>query len=342
VLKKHILTMLFMCVTYFGFSQQEPTLSQYMLSTYDYNPGYAGLSNNLCASLFYRQQWLGMKGVGVATADASGASTDGSGKKSLSPYNIHFVADMPIKFLHGGIGLEVSTATAAQFSDVFIKVGYAYHMQTSIGTVGMGIQAQLCSKTIDWTSFFPDQQSDPIISGKTKENDGAFLADAGIGFYLRGNLNYFVGLSFNNIIGSRKEDIGYSTMRHMVLNGGYSFTFPDLPKIEFSPMTRLTFVLPGNADVRYQTGIYWDLSMLATFNKQFYGGVSYRLKDAVSFLVGFNLPQAPLRIGVCYDVATTRIVKESLIGGSLELSVRYCFAIETDRNNSSYKNSRYL
>ncbi|MDR1974683.1 MAG: PorP/SprF family type IX secretion system membrane protein [Bacteroidales bacterium] len=325
------MAVLFSSTAYLGLGQQEPTLSQYMLATYNYNAGYAGLSNSLCASLFYRQQWIGMRG-------ATNAETDK--KSSLSPYNVHLVADMPIRFLHGGIGLEVSTTTAAQFSDVFIKVGYAYHLQTSIGTIGMGIRAQFCNKTIDWGQFFPETQGDYVLSGKTKENNSAFLADAGIGFYLKGNLNYSVGLSFNNIIGSSKEDIGFTTTRNMVLSGGYSFTLPDLPKIEFSPVTRLTFILPGNADRRQNSAIYWDVSFLATFNKLFYGGLSYRLQDAVSVLFGMNIQQ--FQFGVCYDISTTKIIKASAIGGSLELSVRYCFAIETDRHNSSYKNSRYL
>jgi type IX secretion system PorP/SprF family membrane protein len=322
--------MLFASTVYIGFGQQEPTLSQYMLSTYDYNAGYAGLSNTLNATVFYRQQWVGMKGAMSA-----------EGKKSnLSPYNAHVIAEMPVRFLHGGIGLEVTSTTAAQFSDVFIKIGYAYHLQTSFGVIGMGIQAQLCNKTIDWASFFPEQQGDLVITGKTKENNGAFLADAGIGFYLKGNLNYNVGIAFNNIVATRKEDIGFSTMRNIVINGGYSFTLPDLPKIEFSPMTRLTFVLPGNADIKYHTGIYWDLSILATFNRQFWAGLSYKMQDAVSVLAGFNIQQ--FQIGVSYDIATTKIIKASMIGGSLELSLRYAFAIETDRHNSSYKNSRYL
>jgi type IX secretion system PorP/SprF family membrane protein len=322
---------IFAATAYYGFSQQEPTLSQYMLSTYNYNAGYAGLSNALNATLFYRQQWIGMKGA---------VSAETGKKSNLSPYNAHVIAEMPIRFLHGGIGLEVSSTTAAQFSDVFIKVGYAYHLQTSFGVIGMGVQARFCNKTIDWASFFPEQQGDPVITGKTKENNSAFLADAGIGFYLKGNLNYNVGIAFNNIIASRKEDIGFSTMRSMVLNGGYSFIFPDLPKVEFSPATRLTFILPGNADVKYQTGIYWDLSMLATFNRQFWAGVSYRMQDAVSVLAGFNIKQ--LQIGVSYDIATTKIIKASVTGGSLEVSIRYSFAIETDKYNSSYKNSRYL
>ncbi|MDR0618486.1 MAG: PorP/SprF family type IX secretion system membrane protein [Bacteroidales bacterium] len=331
-IKQSLVMSLFVVTTYWGFSQQEPTLSQYMLSTYDYNAGYAGLSNTLNATIFYRQQWIGMRGA---------VSAETGKKSSLSPYNAHAIAEMPIKFLHGGIGLEVSTTTAAQFSDVFIKVGYAYHLQTSFGVIGMGVRAQFCNKTIDWASFTPEQSSDPVITGKTKENNSAFLADAGIGFYLKGNLNYNVGIAFNNIIASRKEDIGFSTMRNMVLSGGYSFTFPDMPKVEFSPVTRLTFILPGNdGRQKYYTGVYWDLSLLATFNRQFWTGLSYRMKDAVSVLAGFNFRQ--LQIGVSYDISTTKLIKVSAIGGSLEISVRYAFSIETDKYNPSYKNSRYL
>lgn len=64
-------------------AQQNVQFTQYMLNTLSYNPGFAGLSNGLCASALYRQQW--------------GNIYDGTGedKTRVSPWNILVLADAP-------------------------------------------------------------------------------------------------------------------------------------------------------------------------------------------------------------------------------------------------------
>jgi len=85
-----------------------------------------------------------------------------------------------------------------------------------------------------------------------------------------------------------------------------------------------------------------DLSLVGFFDRKYWGGLTYRLGDAVALLGGLNLQQFPLQVGVAYDLATSWMLKSSKIGGSFEIFVRYAFNLSVDRIPQSYKNSRFL
>lgn len=301
----------------FLFAQQEGNqLTQFMHTTYSYNAGYAGLSNGISLSLLHRQQWLGMGRGG------------GNGKK-IAPNSTLLLADMPLKVLKGGIGLEVASFNTAYFRDIVVKLGYAYHLQTSFGTIGMGVRAQLESRGLDYSKFEPENTADRILTGKQKEN--GMYGDVGVGFYLLGNANYFVGIAVNNLVAHRSSKIAYRPSRYIAVNGGYSFSFKSLPKVEFTPSAYL------ETDF---SCVSWSLAVMGTFNKRFWAGLSYRFEDAVSILAGVNI--AKLQIGASYDITASRFIKASTIGGAFEITVRYCFGLEGERVNTEYKNARYL
>lgn len=297
-------------------AQQEGNqLTQFMLNTYSYNAGFAGLSNGICVSALHRQQWTGIG--------------KGADEKGIAPNSTILLADMPLKVLKGGIGLEVASFNAAYFRDIHVKIGYTYHLQTSFGTIGMGVRAQLESKGLDFTKFKPENASDRILTGKQKEN--GMYGDVSIGFYLRGNANYYVGIAANNLISHKSEKISYRPQRFIAVNGGYSFSFPSLPKVEFTPTAYL--------ETDFKT-VSWSLAFMGTFNKRFWAGLSYRFEDAVSILAGMNI--AKLRIGVSYDISASKFIKASSIGGAFEVFVKYCFGLEGEKVNTEYKNARYL
>ncbi|MEG1763224.1 MAG: type IX secretion system membrane protein PorP/SprF, partial [Bacteroidales bacterium] len=60
----------------------------------------------------------------------------------------------------------------------------------------------------------------------------------------------------------------------------------------------------------------------------------------VTILAGVNIKQ--FRIGVSYDINATNATFKSAPGGSLEISLKYCFKLDADKVNTNYKNSRYL
>ena len=89
---KKIYFLFFTLYSFAVFSQQEAQFTQNIYTILPYNPGFAGISDAICASSLYRQQWSGFK-------EKDGTST--------SPQDILFMVDAPISFLHGGVGLSV-------------------------------------------------------------------------------------------------------------------------------------------------------------------------------------------------------------------------------------------
>lgn len=298
-------------------AQQNVQFTQYMLNTLSYNPGFAGLSNGLCASVLYRQQW--------------GNIYDGTGedKTRVSPWNILVLADAPVKVLKGALSMEIMSDNIGYFSDITFKFGYAYHLQTSFGKIGLGVQGAFLNKKAKYSNFKPETSGDPVLDGKGDES--AFFGDVSVGAYLQGSRDYFVGVSVSRIIPQHNEDLGYRIQCPLVtVNGGYNFGFPSLPKVQFTATGFL------QTDFK---AVDWSLSALATFNRLFWTGLSFRM-DAVSVLAGVNISK--FRIGLAYDIATTRLIKASAMGGSLEVFVKYCFSLDADKVNTEYKNARYL
>lgn len=301
-----------------GHAQQEGNqMTQFMHNTYSYNPGFAGLSNGICTSVLHRQQWIGIgKGLDESV-------------KITAPNSTIIMAHMPIRAIKGGIGVEIASFNASLFRQTYVKAGYAYHLQTSFGVIGMGIRAQLQTLGMDG-DFNPRDEGDPIITDIQESETGVY-GDVSVGFYLQGNGGYFVGIAANNLISHKSQKIAYQPSRTFVLHGGYTFSFPSLSKIEFTPSTYL--------ETDFAT-FNWSIAMTGTFNKRFWAGLSYRLQDAVSILGGVNIGK--LQLGLAYDITASRFIRASKMGGAFEVSVKYCFGLEGDNTNTEYKNARYL
>ena len=75
------------------------------------------------------------------------------------------------------------------------------------------------------------------------------------------------------------------------------------------------------------------------YNNKYWGGLSYRLQDAVVVLAGINI-SGGLSIGYSYDLPTTRIITVS--SGSHEVLVMYSFEYMFGKRTSRYKSIRIL
>ncbi len=298
-------------------AQQTAQFTQTMLTTLSYNPGFAGLSNGLCVSGLYRQSW--------------GAIYDGAAENrtKVNPWCGLLLVDAPVKALKGALSAEVLTDNIGFFKDVSFKLGYTYHLRTSIGHIGIGAQGVFLNKKATYSKFDGKVGGDPTFTGKGDES--ALLGDVTVGAYLQGSRDYFAGVSMSHLVPQYNENFGYRVQGpHLYLNGGYNFSFPELPKIQF---TASGFM---QTDFRC---VDWSISGLASFNRQFWGGLSVRM-DALSLLAGLNISK--LRVGVAYDVNLNKMIKASTMPGSLEVFFKYCFKLDTDKMNTVYKNARYL
>ena len=84
-----------------------------------------------------------------------------------------------------------------------------------------------------------------------------------------------------------------------------------------------------------------DLNALVEYNKLVWGGVTYRVQDAVAILAGVHIPQLPgLKLGISYDVTTSALGDHS--SGSLEFMIKYCTNIVSPPKREVYHSVRFL
>lgn len=314
IMRSKIFTLLLLlfCANTFVFAQQEAQFSQFMFNTMAINPGYAGSNGAICLNAFARQQWLGFK-------DADGSNT--------APQTFLFSIDAPIKFLHGGLGAVVTKDKIGFEDNTSVKLAYAYRVNIGSGFLGIGAEGVFIDKKIDFSKFKPIDPADPLLLNPSKQSN--FYTDFAFGVYYNVPGKFYTGISAINL--SEPEGLNYKLKRTYYISGGYEYVLPGNPDFEIDPHV---LIKTDFASAQY------DVAAILKYQNKFWGGLSYRVQDAVTILIGMNLKD--FKIGYSYDLTTSKMGGSGKSSGSHELFLRYCFKIEFPKIPKSYKNTRYL
>ena len=322
----------FSCV---GFAQQESQFSQYMLNRLSYNPGYAGSTGSICASLMYRNQCLGVKPDSPAPGIAAGST----------PVDYLFSFDTPLKFLHGGIGLYAQMDQIGYRSTLSAAVDYAFRIYWGPGNLAAGIEASIADQSLDYSNLVGStdlsgnyndpvsSSSDPFLNGDKDSKD--MLFDLSTGLYYQVPGAYYVGVSVKNLLASKSDVLHWANARNLYVMGGFEYVLPSNPSFKLKPS-----MLIKCADF---STLQVEASCLLDYQNLLWGGVSYRFQDAFVFMGGLNWKK--LRVGLSYDLTASRlgVYKQGLSAGSLELYLRYCFKIIIPpKPPTVYRNTLYL
>jgi len=296
------------------FGQQDPVLSQYMFNTQSFNPGYTGMTGMITATAMTRQQWVGFTG---------------------SPTTTLFNVSTPFSLLgiRSGAGLMVEADQYGFSNDINIGLSYAYLFTIGTGTLGAGFSAGVLNKNLSPEWFIPSGTSHTPASGDPQipDNDESYVAlDFSAGIYYVG-LNYYAGISSTHL---NQPKITYSetatyVSREYYLTAGYYFQLPN-PSLELIPSV---FIVNDGATTQYlATG-------MVRYNKKIWGGVSYRISDAITGFAGIELYNG-LKIGYGYDFPVSEIRKGT--SGSHEFIVSYSFDVGLGKSITKYKSIRFL
>ena len=296
------------------FGQQDPVVSYYMFNTQTYNPAFSGMTGMITATALTRQQWVGFPGA-----------------PSTMLFNVN--APFSLLGLRSGAGLLVEADKYGFSNDIDLSLSYSAHLPVGSGTLGAGFSAGVINKTLAPEWFIPSGSShtppsgDPLIP----ENDESFLAlDISAGVYYQG-LNYYAGFSVTHL---NQPKIKYSetatyVSREYYLTAGYYFQLPN-PSFELIPSV---FIVNDGAATQYlATG-------MVRYNKKIWGGVSYRISDAITGFAGVELYNG-LKIGYGYDFPISEIRKGT--SGSHEFVVSYSFDLGLGKSVTRYKSIRFL
>lgn len=312
-------------------AQQEPQFSQYMFNRLSYNPGYAGSNGAICFTGFYRNQWMGLN-----LTDAKGDKTGASGGETM---NLSF--DMPVRFLHGGIGATVISDKIGFWNNLHAKIDYAFRIQFPRGNLAIGIEAQLFNSSLDMSKligadqFTEDDQitssNDPVLADPTKQED--FLFDLGAGIYYQIPGQLYIGLSSSKLMQTASTKLKWDNRRFYYILAGYEWTVPAYPSLRVLSSALL------KTDFSSKSAYQLDASALLEWEHKFWGGITYRVQDAIIILGGIAF--GDFKVGVSYDIPTSRISTQS--AGSLELFARFCFKIENPpKPPTIYRNTRRM
>jgi type IX secretion system PorP/SprF family membrane protein len=294
-------------------AQQDPQFSQNNLNQLAVNPGYAGSSNVINVSLLNRYQWVGFPGAPVTTV---------------------FNTDATLRLIgnNDGMGITIMNDVIGYEKNVSVSLMYCWRTQVGEGKLGSGISLGLMNKNLkpDWTSVDGNELvnlSDPAIP---KQEVNGILADIGAGLFYQ-HKDYYLSLSAKHINqpSFSYELAGkYSMRRHYYFMGGYNFRMNN-EMFELLP----TFFLKTDA-AAYQV----DLNMIVQYDKRLWGGLGYRLDDAVILTMGAELWNG-IKFGYAYDISTSALSRYN--SGSHEVYLAYSVLLGKKKTHK-YKSVRFL
>ncbi len=297
------------------FPQQQAQFTHNSFNNMGINPGLAGLRNAICATGIARQQWVGFR--------------DEEGNR-LNPETYSLNVDAPVGLIRGGLALSFMQDQLGPETNVGVGFSYSYHMDMSVGRLGIGLQAGFLDKRIDFASLRPLDPGDPVLIGG---EENAIFMDFSIGaFYLLDD-EAWGGISMTQVrqAGGGLADSDFSLQRHVYASGGYNLSLPGNASYVLSPSILVKTDL---------NSVQFDLNTMVTYNNRFWGGVTYRPQDAVAVLLGVKLDQ--ISVGYSYDITTSPMGSMGRSYGTHEIMLQYCFDLGLDRIQEVQRNIRFL
>lgn len=300
------------------FSQFDARFSQYMLNNTAHNPAAVGESGMIDFTLQHRLNWVGIPNAGNTTA--------------LS-------LNSPLKLensLHG-LGFSVTMDEFGFFTNQSFHLQYAFKKRLGDGVLSIGAQAGFVS-----LGFLGDSLTNhPItigeyhnISSDTEIPSSSVVGnkfDAGVGMWYRSE-KWYTGLSYLHL---NQPTIDWGTNSQMdlygmvVFTGGYHFKMID-PKYELKPSMLF------RSDFR---SFQIEMGSRIEYDNKFWGGMAYRLQDAVVLMAGMNI-SGGLSLSYAFDLPANRLIMSSY--GSHELALAYSFEYVFAKSKTKYKSIRIL
>jgi type IX secretion system PorP/SprF family membrane protein len=332
-MRRSVAILFFVIMCGFGVNaQQDAQFTLFPWANYYFNPGSAGEQHNtLCFTGLFRQQYAGYQDA-IPNTDSS-MSTGGQ--------QILFNMESYLRKLKGGLGLSVIKDKNGQFQNIGLRLGYAYKLNLPSGRLGIGFQVGFLQQSLVEAELRPNQEGDPLIQALVKDPFMNF--DVNFGLFYKAS-NWYAGASATQILTNVRisgDNNFLKNARQMYLHGGYIYAVPFDPAwtIEPNVMLKTDFSV-----------VQFDLLVIARYNNILWGGLHYRIDDAVSVVFGarpfYSDPNPYLKgldMGLSYSFTTSKLgYKANRSFGDVEFVVRYCFDIFKPVYYSGYGSTRHL
>ncbi len=310
--KNHIVFFFFLLFAGQVTAQQEPQTTQSLMNYSAYNPAYYGMSNGINIVGLARQQYVGFK-------DIEG--------ENINPESFFLSADMPLEFLHGGLGLMIMKDKLGFMNNINLRLGYAYHTTIGYGNFSVGMNVGFNNTILDFSKLKPIDETDPVLEQRSGEEQD-MMFNLSLGAYYSIENEYFVGISSVQLLEIESKNTRYIPRRHYFLTGGYYFNLNQ----EYQIMPSVMMQYDANA-------LQVHLNSSVIYKEKYWGTIGYRLQDAITLSVG--LYWRDFKVGYAYDIGTSKLAGAGS-SGSHELVVNYLFKFGMDKNNKHYRTTRFL
>jgi len=294
-------------------SQQDYQFTHYMFDNLSFNPGYAGLTQSICGTMIFRQQWSGF-----------------NGSPTTGLVNVH----APVQLLRGGIGLTYLNDQLGFEKNNIARLSYSYHQAIGAGTLGIGVSAGIVQKSLNATWITPDQGAgyiDGTDPGIALSNASDMVPDFNFGLFYRTE-ELFMGISATHLGGLEMDDLNVKNVHHYWITAGYNYD------IDPSWKLRPSVLIKSDA-----ASTILDLNVNVLYNDMIWAGATYRLGDAIAPMLGYQhkfTNSATLRIGYSYGITTSQLGNYN--NGTHDIMLNYCFNLEKPPILQKSKNPRFL
>ena len=314
LLKKLILFWILVIISIFAVNaQQDPQFSQNWLNQLTVNPGFAGSSGPVNVSILNRFQWVGFPGAPVTTVFNADASLHLIGKND-------------------GVGLSIMNDVIGFEKNVSVSLNYSWRTELGKGKIGSGVSLGLMNKNLNFDMTGVDGSdlvnlSDPSLpQGKVS----GVMADIGLGlFYNDENLELAISGKHLNRPSFNFDQTGkYTLLRSYYISGRYTAQMAD-DRLEAQPS-----IFFKTDPASWQA----DLNMTFLYDKRYWGGIGYRIGDAVIITFGTELWNG-IKFGYSYDVSISALSRYN--SGSHEFYLAYSFLLYK-KHDHQYKSVRFL
>jgi len=301
-MKKIVITAIIALTSYSAsISQNDIQFSHFMFNELTFNPAMAGNSSKFDASLVARKQWFGFDNA---------------------PMTELLTATSYIEQLSGGVGLCVINDKLGYENYLNAKLSYAYQLKLSeTGRLAFGLGFGILNKGVDGTKLTYEESGDQYAV-LTKQNKLKPDFDFGIAYNSK---KVSLGVSSTHLTNSLKKNDILTAPRHYYFYAKYKLNVSD--KIDLVEALEV------------KNSIYitqFDISAIAMYDKKFWGGLSYRLNDAYTILLGGCINDK-VKIGYSYDANCGAVRK--LSSGSHEIMIFTSFDVfKTANEHPSFYN----
>lgn len=322
-MKKILFSLALLTGSFSLFGQQDVQFTHYMYDKMSFNPAATGIDDGYCGTMIYRNQWDKVAGA------PNSVLVNGQGR--LGNYN----SGVGFTFVHDAIGFMRNN---------YFKLNYSFqHYINGVGyaAAGIGLGMQNLSVTPNWITPQVDPSADaalmPTLAGVSNTN-----FDMNFGLYFKGDLGYYAGLSAGHLTSPNFQDLSYQAVMHYYVFGGI-----DLDNNLIAQLPAQLKIMPSFLFKSEGATAQLDVNTRVMWNDQFYGGLGYRMQDAVNLMAGFQTKVASseladqyVRIGYAYDITTSALNQYSV--GTHEIMLNYCYVPKTNLPRERSVNPRFL